>query len=213
MTNTTKESRSTLLNRLHRIGFKWITENDMFTSLSAAVQYVRTNNLSPLYLLTDDAKGEFDQDSDSNAQNAVVVGLAPEHFNYDKMNEAFRFVTSLLVHRRMVFCVTPTTTTLLNSRVLMRSKSNLLVAVHEGKYYKRSDGLAVGPGCFTKGLEYATGKKAIVIGKPNRYFFECVMPENVAPAECCMIGDVSRVSLRLPRFTILYNAFPMIGFE
>lgn len=95
----------------------------------------------------------------------------------------------------------------------MRSKSNLLIAVHEGKYYKRSDGLAVGPGCFTKGLEYATGRKAIVIGKPNRYFFECVMPENVAPAECCMIGDVSRMSLRLPGFTILYNAFPMTGFE
>lgn len=33
-----------------------------------------------------------------------------------------------------------------------------LIAVHEGKYYKRGDGLAIGPGFFTRGLEYATGK-------------------------------------------------------
>lgn len=82
----------------------------------------------------------------------------------------------------------------------MRSKKNVLIAVHEAKYYKRSDGLAVGPGCFTRGLEYATGKKAIVIGKPNPYFFECIIPENVTPAECCMIGDVSRTHLICNKF-------------
>lgn len=93
VTNTTKESRRTLLNRLNRIGFKSITENDMFTSLSAAVQYVRNNNLSPLYLLTDDAKQEFSSidQCDASEQNAVVVGLAPEQFNYETMNEAFRY--------------------------------------------------------------------------------------------------------------------------
>lgn len=66
-----------------------------------------------------------------------------------------------------------------------------LIAIHEGKYYKRGDGLAVGPGCFTRGLEYATGKKAIVVGKPNRFFFEAAIPNGVKAEECCMIGDVS----------------------
>lgn len=66
----------------------------MFTSLSAAVSYVRTNKLFPLYLLTDDAKQEFvaPEQHEGTEQNAVVVGLAPEAFNYDRMNEAFRFV-------------------------------------------------------------------------------------------------------------------------
>lgn len=73
----------------------------------------------------------------------------------------------------------------------MRAESNTLVAIHEGKYFKRGDGLAIGPGCFTRGLEYATGRKAVVIGKPNRYFFECAIPDGLTPAECCMIGDVS----------------------
>lgn len=75
-------------------------------------------------------------------------------------------------------------------RVLMRGDSKL-IAVHEGKYYKRGDGLAVGPGCFTRGLEYSTGKTATVIGKPNPYFFNCAIPEGIEPHECCMIGDVS----------------------
>lgn len=66
-----------------------------------------------------------------------------------------------------------------------------LIAVHEGKYYKRGDGLAIGPGCFTRGLEYSTGKTATVIGKPNPYFFNSAIPEGIAPHECCMIGDVS----------------------
>lgn len=53
---------------------------------------------------------------------------------------------------------------MMDPSVLMKENSKL-IAVHEGKYFKRSDGLAVGPGCFTRGLEYATGKTATVIGK------------------------------------------------
>lgn len=75
----------------------------------------------------------------------------------------------------------------------MRENSQL-VAVHEGKYYKRGDGLALGPGCFTRGLEYASGKKAVVIGKPNAYFFRGAVPEGLSPEDCCMIGDVSVLS-------------------
>lgn len=96
VTNTTKESKDTLLARLTRIGFTSIKKNDMFTSLSAAVEYVRSNRLQPFYLLTDDAKKDFiDGDHDhcdtaKGMENSVVVGLAPEQFNYENMNHAFR---------------------------------------------------------------------------------------------------------------------------
>lgn len=83
---------------------------------------------------------------------------------------------------------------MMNGSVLMKEDSKL-IAVHEGKYYKRGDGLAVGPGCFTRGLEYATGKTATVIGKPNPFFFNSAIPEGLAPHECCMIGDVRIFSL------------------
>lgn len=70
-------------------------------------------------------------------------------------------------------------------------ENSILVAVHEGKYYKRKNDLAVGPGFLTHGLEYVTGKPAIVLGKPNSYFFNSAIPDGIAANECCMIGDVS----------------------
>lgn len=88
-------------------------------------------------------------------------------------------------------------------RILMRSPDTTLIAVHEGKYYKRPDGLAIGPGCFTRGLEYSTGKKAIVIGKPNPYFFRSAIPDSVRPEECCMIGDVSNLIIKQNVMVIL----------
>lgn len=94
----------------------------------------------------------------------------------------------------------------------MKDESRL-VAVHEGKYFKRSDGLAIGPGCFTRGLEYATGKKSIVIGKPNPYFFNCAIPNGLSPFECCMIGDVCIVyCYRLLLFFLLMTIFFLFFF-
>lgn len=103
VTNTTKESKETLLRRLHRIGFSSISKDDMFTSLSAAVQFVKTNNLKPFYLLTEDAKSDFIEGNAEEAsvavattneldgsENAVVVGLAPDKFVYESINKAFR---------------------------------------------------------------------------------------------------------------------------
>lgn len=65
-----------------------------------------------------------------------------------------------------------------------------LIAIHAGKYYKRSDGLALGPGCFVKGLEYSAQCKAELVGKPNSAFFESAV-NGIPPEEVIMIGDVS----------------------
>lgn len=183
VTNTTKESGQTLLNRLTTIGFR-IQAAEIYSSLSAAAQYVRNTGLkNPFYMLSDDARTEFPVATDANDFDAVVVGLAPaEQYSYDRLTHAFRIV--------------------LGGRCP-------LIAVHEGRYYRRSDGLAVGPGLYTRGLEYAAGTRAIVVGKPNRYFFETAIPATVQPHECCMIGDVSE-----ERGALLCNVEPVynVGF-
>lgn len=96
VTNTTKESKQTLLSRLQNCGFENISPNDLYTSLSAAEHYVRTNNLRPFYLLSDDALNDFaDIDQfETGTENAVVVGLAPDRFHYEKLNDAFRWADS-----------------------------------------------------------------------------------------------------------------------
>lgn len=92
VTNTTKESGQTLYNRLVTIGFK-LEKAEIYSSLNAAAQYVKSKNLKPFYLLSQDAMNDFpliDTSSSSDVQNAVVVGLAPKEFNYENMNKAFK---------------------------------------------------------------------------------------------------------------------------
>lgn len=67
-----------------------------------------------------------------------------------------------------------------------------LIAIHAGKYYARNDGLALGPGCFVKGLEYSAQCTAELVGKPNETFFKSALGD-IAPEEAIMIGDVSYI--------------------
>ncbi|EAT40614.1 AAEL007677-PA [Aedes aegypti] len=163
VTNTTKESVSSLYARLVKIGFQ-LEQTEIYSSLTAASRFVQSNNLNPYYILTDDARKDFPANDSANEYDSVVVGLAPERFSYEYLNEAFR-----ILH---------------NSKGTAR-----LVAIHEGKFYKTKDGISLGPGCFVKGLEYSTGLKSECIGKPNAYFFRSAMPDGLEPEECVMIGD------------------------
>lgn len=66
-----------------------------------------------------------------------------------------------------------------------------LIAIHKGRYYSRGDGLALGPGPFVSALEYATGKTAKVVGKPEQSFFLSALHGlDCMPQEVVMIGDV-----------------------
>ncbi|CAD7079411.1 unnamed protein product [Hermetia illucens] len=159
VTNTTKESRDTLYQRLVKIGFK-MEKSEIFSSLSAAAAYIEDKRLNPCYLVADDALKDLPP-ANPEKFDAVVVGLAPDAFNHERLNVAFN--------------------------VLL--KKHPLIAIHQGKYYKRKDGLAVGPGFIVKGLEYTASTTATVIGKPTKYFFESAIPAGVAPEECVMIGD------------------------
>lgn len=162
VTNTTKESRLSLTHRLTDVlGFN-IGQHEIYSSLSAAVDYVKSNQLNPFYLLSKDARTDFPV-ATSSSHDSVVVGLAPDEFFYENLNTAFNVLRS---HPR-------------------------LIAIHEGKYYKREDGLAIGPGFFTKGLEYSASVQATVVGKPNQYFFRAAIPAGCDPENCVMIGDVS----------------------
>ncbi|KAF9939276.1 Haloacid dehalogenase-like hydrolase domain-containing protein 2, partial [Modicella reniformis] len=148
-TNTTQSSGDTLANQLKKLGFH-VSREEIFTSLSACRQLVKSRGLRPLLLLEQDALQDFDEIQQSGPHNAVVVGLSPSSFHYDKLNKAFR--------------------------LLIESKSTaqpaILIAVHKAKYFADKDGLSMGPGGFVEALEYASGVKAHVVGKPQKTFFE-----------------------------------------
>ncbi|XP_025051301.1 haloacid dehalogenase-like hydrolase domain-containing protein 2 isoform X1 [Alligator sinensis] len=163
VTNTTKECKRDLLGRLQKLGFD-IAEDEIFTSLTAARSLLEQKQVRPLLLVDDNALHDF-RGIATNDPNAVVVGLAPEHFNYQMMNQAFRLILD----------------------------GAPLIAIHKARYYKRKDGLALGPGPFVTGLEYATDSKATVVGKPEKTFFlEALRGTGCTPEETVMIGDDCR---------------------
>nr|XP_056704839.1 haloacid dehalogenase-like hydrolase domain-containing protein 2 [Euleptes europaea] len=163
VTNTTKECKRDLLERLKKLDFD-IQEDEIFTSLTAARNLLEEKRVRPLLLVEESALRDF-RGLDTNDPNAVVIGLAPEQFNYQMMNQAFRLILD----------------------------GAPLIAVHKARYYKRKDGLALGPGPFVTGLEYATDTQATVVGKPERTFFlEALRGTNCAPEEAIMIGDDCR---------------------
>ncbi len=52
-----------------------------------------------------------------------------------------------------------------------------LIAIHKGRYLKTKEGLALGPGPYVAALEFATGKTAMVVGKPEAEFFHMALGE------------------------------------
>jgi phospholysine phosphohistidine inorganic pyrophosphate phosphatase len=65
-----------------------------------------------------------------------------------------------------------------------------LLSLGLGRYWKAADGLRLDTGAFTKGLEFATGTQAIVMGKPTSYTFHSGAEAlDLPPAEVAMVGD------------------------
>lgn len=90
LTNTTKESVNSLYNNLKQIGFELKVE-EIYSSLTAARQYLTRHNLkNPFYILSDDARNDFPKPNPEAEYDSVVIGLAPDQFNYEYMNIAFK---------------------------------------------------------------------------------------------------------------------------
>jgi len=88
LSNTTKESRHSLVKRLWKLGLD-IPNEKIFTSLTATHSFLKQHNLRPFCMLSDDAKTDF-EDLQQDDPNCVVVGLAPGSFSYEEMNTAFQ---------------------------------------------------------------------------------------------------------------------------
>jgi len=162
VTNTTTECADDLVQKLRAAGFV-VDRDDMHTSLTAAADLVSQRGLRPLLLLSKSARRDFPGDlEDDIDHDSVVVGLAPERLNYEWLDRAFAIL----------------------------DRGGELIAIHEGKYLKGNDRLILGPGPFVRALEYCSGKKAQVIGKPSTAFFQSALARfGISADEAVIIGD------------------------
>ena len=64
------------------------------------------------------------------------------------------------------------------------------VCLHRNRWWQTAGGPLLDAGAFVAGLEYATGVRAEVVGKPSRAFFEAALATlGAAPGEATMVGD------------------------
>ncbi|GAA5895221.1 hypothetical protein JCM8208_005940 [Rhodotorula glutinis] len=173
VSNTSKESRSSLLQKMQKMELD-VREEELFTSLSAVRDLVAKRNLNPLYLLTPSARADFPPSA--SPFDSVVVGLAPNAFQYDQLNAAFR---------------------LLSGEEGDRKRGEVpLVVTHKARFFGDKDGkLSLGPGPFISALEEAAGCEAEIVGKPSHAFFQLALDSlashGLDDAQIGMIGDDS----------------------
>lgn len=79
------------MSELHGIGFTAIRAEHVLTTGGIARALIEREKLRPLLMLHDSLLAEF-EGVNCESPNAVVIGLAPEHFNYDKVRSCERTV-------------------------------------------------------------------------------------------------------------------------
>jgi HAD superfamily hydrolase (TIGR01458 family) len=160
VTNTTRKPRRAVREHLVSIGFR-VEEAEIFTPARAAAGWIGARSCYPL---VDESLLEDLQDVtlDDAHPDYVLVGDLGEDFTYDRLNSAFR---------------------------LLASGAELL-ALQKNRYWRTQDGLSLDAGPFVAALEYASGKNATVVGKPERYYFRLALEDmDLQPHEAAIVGD------------------------
>jgi HAD superfamily hydrolase (TIGR01450 family) len=183
LTNTSTASRPTLSDRLAGFGLA-VPPDRITTSLSAAAAYTaRHFPGQPLFAIAAPAAlPEFDgqrllsaeeADAPGARAGAVVIGDGGDDLSYRNLNRAFRLVR----------------------------RGAALLAMHRNAWWLTEQGETYDIGGYVVGLEFATGVKAIVTGKPSPLVFrqaaveliaelERMAPDRVARRrEVAMVGD------------------------
>ncbi len=160
LTNTTRSTRRSLVDRLRRLGLT-IDESEVFSAPQAARRLLHERGLRPFLIVHPNLLPEFEEFSKTDP-NAVVLGDAGPAITYDGLNRAFRL---LMEHAP-------------------------LISMGRNRYFRESSGLSLDAGPFAAALEYAAGVRAEVVGKPDPEFFHLALNDlDCPPAEAVMIGD------------------------
>ena len=164
LTNTTTTSRNLIFQKLINLNLS-VNEEDIFSPSIAINAFLKDKKIKNIFLIANEKiNSDFKEfNINSNNPDAVIMGDIYKDFNWDKLNNAFE---------------------------LLLKKECLLIALHKNKYCKRNNKIALDLGPFVNALEYASSKNAIVIGKPEKNFFDLAINSlSLNKNETIMIGD------------------------
>ncbi|MCB1851201.1 MAG: TIGR01458 family HAD-type hydrolase [Gammaproteobacteria bacterium] len=169
VTNTTSRPRGALIEKLGRLKMQ-VDAGQLLTPPVAAARWLSAHVKGRVALFVPHATlTEFEQleiaDKDATLPvAAVVLGDYGERWTFEELNRAFRW--------------------------LMHESKPELIALGMTRYWRAEDGLRLDTAPFVAALECATGRKAVVLGKPAAPFFRTALEQLGASApETLMIGD------------------------
>jgi HAD superfamily hydrolase (TIGR01458 family) len=163
ITNATHEPRRRIAARLMALGFS-AREGAIFTPATAVAEKLRQEGVGCYPMLDgsllEDLEGVPITD---DTPGCVLVGNLGEDFTYERLDAAFRY--------------------------LMAGAD--LIALSKNRYWQTAGGeFSLDAGPFVAALEYASGKNATCVGKPERAFFELALENLGLPSkEVAMVGD------------------------
>lgn len=169
LTNTTTMPRKDILKKLSNFGLK-INLEKIITPLISTQNYLEKNQISSIALYCNNkCKEDFVAfDINHHSPDAVIIGDLYKKFSWTKLNEIFH----------------------------ISLKAKKLIAFHKNKTGARDGSLGLDLGPFVKALEYALGRNFILMGKPNKNFFQTAIDQlGLKPKDILMIGDDINVDI------------------
>jgi HAD superfamily hydrolase (TIGR01458 family) len=163
ITNTTHLPRRKVAAHLKALGFP-AEEGRIFTPAVAVARRLREEGAGCYPLIADALLEDLEGiRTTEDRPDCVLVGNLGEGFTYGRLNAAFRH--------------------------LMAGAE--LVALLKNRYWQTSGGeLSLDAGPFVAALEYASGKPATGVGKPERAFFELALKDlGLSRETVAVVGD------------------------
>ena len=161
LTNTTSQPLAGILAKLEALGLPTAPE-EIFTPAIAARAFLAGHGLEPECVFPALLKEDLGT-LPTGGRPAVVIGDARENFTYATLNDIFRRIEA----------------------------GAEFIALASNRQFVDADGRpSLDVGAFVAALEYATGKTAVVLGKPSAAFFHLAVADmGLRPGEAVMIGD------------------------
>jgi HAD superfamily hydrolase (TIGR01450 family) len=188
LTNDSTHVREEIYQNLAELGFVF-DMNEILTSSYLTARYLAQKfGETKFYLIGEEGlrrELEAAGHHESESPQVVVVGL-DRQLSYDKLNDAVRF---------------------------LRAGAGL-VGSYGGPVYMSAHGPALSAGPLVKALEFASGKKAVMIGKPSPRMFQLALQlANEKPTRAVMIGDQIETDLIGARRAGVHTILVLTGVE
>lgn len=166
LTNNSTDSTATVHSRLAEFGIP-VRREEVLTSGLLTAEYLLERHGRITYFLVGEEGLEAEMTrcghrrTTGEAADFVVVGL-DRRVTYDKLDKAARLARN----------------------------GAAIVATHISRLYMYRTGPAMATGPLVRAIEYASQKRAVVVGKPSRLMFSIALRRaGCGPGDAVMIGD------------------------